>query len=126
MIIFAVAIIYNLNKPEPLPPSPTLPSCDQVDLDQLPILDEKNTCPSGAYYYGNFIVSDLKISPENVCASYCDNIENSVCKSTDEAQVSNFNTCVNSLTKSTCTGPVPLAIISGVLQYPLTVKGVTC
>lgn len=126
MIVFAVLIIYNLNKPVVIPPPPALPSCDELDTDQLPKLDSKNTCPSGDYFYGNFIVSDLKIAPENVCAPYCDNIESSVCKSTDTSQVSNFNTCVSSLKKSTCTGPIPVAIYSGVLQYPLTIKGVNC
>lgn len=126
LCIFVVLIIKISIKPDPVPVPPILPSCDLINLDQLPNLGPSNTCVSGAYFYGDYLVSNLKVSPQNVCASYCDDIENYKCLSTDTVQVDNFNVCVKSLTNPDCTGPVPVAILDGVLQYPYQVKGVTC
>lgn len=125
--IFVILILRFTVKPDPLPVPPVLPSCDLVNLDLLPILNSSNTCVSGAYFYGSYVVSNIKTSPQNVCASYCDNIENSKCVSNSSDQVDNFNVCVKSLTSSDCTGAIPVAVSSdGVLQYPFQVKGVTC
>lgn len=126
VMILIIIFVSISNHQNPIPPP--LPSCDEVD----PTLIIPNDHPSCAtapylYYIGNisnydFVVSPLPIPAENVCASLCTHFVDGKC----QEGVTQYETCLNTITSNTCTGPLPLAKKDGVIYYAIFAGNTLC
>lgn len=113
LLVIIYAAIANSVSPIP-PPNP---SCSDIE-PSFTIPSDYPTCIGAHTYYlpsYNFVVSPSVVSPENACSSLCIKFSNGTCI---EGQVE-YESCISSISSSTCDGPIPLAKKDGTLYYAM-------
>lgn len=109
----------------------------QIPSNKLPCIQNPST-----YYIGNlpvpndptinydFVVAPYSsTTPFEVCSGFCNSYTGGTCYGSDyngKDSNSNFNDCINQLSSTTCTPPVPLAIRGNTLYYALSPTDKLC
>ena len=115
--------------------APSLPPCSQniniSSLIQIPTMGFNCTQQgeTGPLYYigqlGNqqydYVVAPWGTQPLDVCIGFCSTFSDGNCTGPNYQGVSaqdNFNSCMNQLSSTTCTPPIPIAAQGTILYYP--------
>lgn len=108
-----------------------IPSCDQ-DIDIASLVQVKDRCiqsgvATSLYYIGSsnnskydFVVAPWKTQPLDVCVGFCTSYSSGVCNGPNSngksAQI-NFNHCMDQLSSTTCSPPIPIAADGAIIYY---------
>lgn len=112
---------------------------DTININTLVKLDSTYNCEVdgdvGTYYYigasGNYdyVVSELLISPLDVCLQYCASLSGVVCTGANYNSLTaqqNFDNCMSQLNPTDCIPPLPLGAIGTNLFYPYSPTNKIC
>lgn len=122
VIIYLVVEQKIQNQISPCTTNPSLKTL--VDLSSVPPCQNN----PNVYYLGqtnpqlNFTVSTFPKDPLDVCVSYCTSYSNGQCNGNQQ----DFQSCMNTLSPSTCLPPAPLATDGTNLYYALSVGNSQC